>query len=326
MPRQASRRGVIGAFAATAALAVVGRARGQAQGRPVRLVVPYGPGGGPDVFARRLAQGLAARLGSPIVVDNRPGATTMLGTEHVAAAAPDGRTLLLGTSTTFAANPHLFRRINYSIAQFQPITLLIRTRLALYANVDLPADDMAGVVALARAAPQPLVYGVTARGNSTHLTGEALKIAAGIDMAEVPYRTTGSMQQGLLRNDIPLAIDGIPAWLGLVRERRVKVIGVTGEGRVGALPETPTFAEAGLRDLGHQHWYGLLAPAGLPPPVLARLHAAAVATMQDAELWQNLTHEGATIETNTPERFAALIAEETETWGRIIRRVGLTLE
>jgi tripartite-type tricarboxylate transporter receptor subunit TctC len=321
MTMQAGRRGVMGAMAA---LALTGRA--WAQGRPVRLVVPYGPGGGPDVFARRLAQGLAARLGSPVVVDNRPGATTMLGTEHVAVAAPDGLTLLMGTSTTFAANPHLFRRVGYSIAQFQPITLLIRTRLALYANPDLPADDMAGVVALAKAAPQPLNYGVTARGNSTHLTGEALKLAAGIELVDVPYRTTGSMQQGIIRNDIPLAIDGIPAWLGLTRERRVKVIGVTGDSRVGALPETPTFAESGLRDLGHQHWYGLLAPAGLPAPVLARLHEATLATMADAELWQNLTHEGATIETNTPERFAALIAEETETWGRIIRRIGLSLE
>jgi tripartite-type tricarboxylate transporter receptor subunit TctC len=307
-----------------AALAVAGRAR--AQGRPVRLVVPYGAGGGPDLFVRRLAQGLAARLGSPVVVDNRPGATTILGTEHAAGAAPDGHTLLMGTSTTFAANPHLFRRLNYSISQFQPITLLIRTRLALYASPDLPADDMAGVVALAKAAPEPLHYGITGRGNSTHLTGEALKIAAGIDMVDVPYRGTGMIQQGLIRNDIPLAIDGIPAWLAIVRERRVKVIAVTGEGRVGALPETPTFAEAGLRDLGHQHWYGLLAPAGVPAPVLARLHAATVATMQDDELWKDLTHEGAAIETNTPERFSALIAEERETWGRIIRRVGLTLE
>ncbi|WP_431283664.1 Bug family tripartite tricarboxylate transporter substrate binding protein [Humitalea sp. 24SJ18S-53] len=321
MSMQLGRRGVMAGMAifATATHAM-------AQGKPVRLVVPYGPGGGPDVFARRLAQGLAARLGSPVVVDNRPGATTMLGTEYAAAAAPDGLTLLMGTSTTFAANPHLFRRINYSMAQFQPITLLIRTRLALYANLDLPANDMAGVIALAKAAPQPMHYGVTARGNSTHLTGEALKIAAGIDLQDVPYRSTGSMQQGVLRNDIPLAIDGIPAWLGLARERKVKVIGVTGDTRVGALPDTPTFAEAGLRDLGHQHWYGLLAPAGLPAAELARLHAATVATMQDAELWQNLTHEGATIETNTPEAFAALIAEETETWGQIIRRIGLTLD
>jgi tripartite-type tricarboxylate transporter receptor subunit TctC len=219
MAVRVGRRGVVGAVAA-----LVTGGRALAQARPVRLVVPYGPDGGPDVFARRLAQGLAARLGSPVVVDNRPGATTMLGTEHAAAAAPDGRTLLMGTSTTFAANPHLFRRLPYSTSQFQPITLLIRTRLALYASMDTPADDMAGVVALAKAAPQPLAYGVTARGNSTHLTGEALKIAAGIDLADVPYRSTGAMQQGLLRNDIPLAVDGIPAWLGLVRERRIKVI------------------------------------------------------------------------------------------------------
>lgn len=321
MAMQAGRRGVLAGGAALAMARVA-----WAQARPVRLVVPYGAGSGPDVFARRLAQGLAARLSTTVLTDNRPGATTILGTEHVAAAAADGHTLLMGTSTTFCANPHLFRRLPYAIGQFQPITLLIRTRLALYASNGFPPADMAGVVAAARAAREPLSYGITGRGNSTHLTGEALKIAAGIELMDVPYRGTGIIQQGLIRNDIPLAIDGIPAWLGLVREQRVKVIGVTGTSRVGALPDTPTFAEAGLADTGHQHWYGLFAPAGLPAPLLATLHAATVATMADGDLWQNLTHEGATVETQSPQAFSALIAEETETWGRVIRRIGLTLE
>lgn len=318
---QARRRVLLGALATAA---ITGPAA--AQGRPVRLVVPYSAGSGPDIFARRLAQGMAPRLGSAVVVDNRSGATTMLGAEHVAASAPDGLTLFMGTSTTFAANPHLFSRINYRIEQFQPISLLIRTRLALYASPNLAANDMPGVIAQAKAARQPLHYGITGRGNSTHLTGEALKIAAGIDLIDVPYRGTPMMQQGIMRGDLALAIDGIPAWLSLVQERRAKVIAVTGDARVPALPDTPTFAESGVRDIGHQHWYGLLAPAGLPAPVLAHLHAATIGTMGDAELWQNLTHEGATIETNTPESFGALIAEETETWGRIIRRIGLSLE
>jgi tripartite-type tricarboxylate transporter receptor subunit TctC len=295
-------------------------------GRPVRLVVPYGPGGGPDVFARRFAQGLSERLGSPVVVDNRPGATTILGTEHVAAAPPDGLTLLMGTSTTFAANPHLFHKLSYDIRQFQPITLLVRTRLALYASPAFGATDLAAVVARAKASPQPLHYGITARGNSTHLTGEALKLAAGIELLDVPYRTTGSMQQGLMRDDIPLAIDGIPAYLSLVEQGKINIVAVTGEARVAALPQTQTFAEAGLADLGQQHWYGLLAPAGLPQDVLRRLHTAATGTMADAALWQSLVHEGATIETNSPEAFTALIAAETESWGAIVRRVGLTLD
>ncbi len=316
-----TRRGILVALATLPALRLA-----EAQARPIRLVVPYSAGSGPDIFARRLAQGMSARLGNPIVVDNRSGATTMLGAEHAAASAPDGHTLFMGTSTTFAANPHLFQKINYRIEQFQPISMLIRTRLALYAGPSLAAQDMAGVIALAKAAPQPLHYGITGRGNSTHLTGEALKLAAGLDMVDVPYRGTPMMQQGIMRGDLPLAIDGIPAWLSLVQEKRVKVIAVTGETRVPALPDTPTFAESGVRDTGHQHWYGLLAPAGLEAPVLARLHQATVATMGDAELWRNLTHEGATIETNTPEAFGTLIAEETETWGRIIRRIGLTLE
>lgn len=315
------RRATLGAAATLA----VGRSA-RAEARPVRLVVPYSAGSGPDLFARQFAQGLAAQLDAPVVVDNRGGATTMIGAEFVASAPADGNTLFMGTSTTFLTNPFLFRRLPYDLSKFQPISLLIRTRLALYANVDLPTNDLAGVVALAKAARDPLQYGITGRGNSTHLTGEALQIAAGITLVDVPYRGTGAMQQGVMRNDIPLAIDGIPAWLGLVAERRAKVIAVTGGSRVAALPETPTFAEAGMSDLGRQHWYGLFSPAGVPAPVLERLHAATVATMQDATLWRNLVHEGAIIETNTPQAFVAMIAEEKEIWGAIIRRVGVTLD
>lgn len=313
--------------AALGGLVLAGAAPAVAQnGRPIRLVVPYSAGSGPDIFARTLASGLQRRLGNPVVVENRGGASTIIGTEHVATAPADGTTLLLGSSTSFAVNPHLFHRLKYRTADFQPITLLIRTRLALYASPGFPANDMAGVVAQARAAPQPLHFGITGRGNSTHLTGEALKIAAGIDLQDVPYGSVASMQQGLMSNDLPLAVDGIPAYLQLVRDRRLKIVAVTGDRRVEALPDTPTFAEAGVADTGHQHWYGLLAPAGLPAPELARLHAATLDTMRDTALWSNLTHEGATVETNTPARFAALLSEETEAWGGIIRRIGLSIE
>lgn len=294
--------------------------------RPVRLVVPYAPGDGPDLFARRFAQGMAERIGLPVVVDNRPGAATMIGTEYVASAVPDGLTLLLATSTTFAANPHLFRQLNYSIAQFQPITLLVRVRLALYASTGFGARGMAAVLAGARAAPDPLQYGITARGDATHLAGEALQQAAGIVLQDVPYRGTALMQQGLLRDDIPLAIDGIGAYLNLLGKGRVNAIAVTGAARVAVLPDTPTFAEAGIAELGRQPWYGLLAPAGLDPEVLADLNAAAVDTMRVAGLRDALARQGAAVETQSPAAFATLIAEETEAWGAIIRRVGLSMD
>jgi tripartite-type tricarboxylate transporter receptor subunit TctC len=180
-------------------------------------------------------------------------------------------------------------RIQYRTADFQPISLLIHTRLALYAGPGFPADDMAAVVTRAKATPQPLQFGITGRGNSTHLTGEALKSAAGIELQDVPYSSVTSMQQGLMSNDLPLAADGIPAYLQLVRDRRLKVIAVIGNSRVEALPHTPTFAEAGVKDTGRQHWYGLLAPAGVPASKMARIHAATTATMRDTALWKNLT-------------------------------------
>ncbi|MBC9177419.1 Bug family tripartite tricarboxylate transporter substrate binding protein [Pseudoroseomonas ludipueritiae] len=308
-------------------LALAAARPGAAQSlRPIRLIVPYGPGSGPDMFARNLASGMQQRLGNPVVVENRGGASTIIGTDHAAGSPADGSVLLMGSSTTFAANPHLYGKLPYKTSDFQPITMLVRTRLALYASPSFEAKDMREVIARAKASAEPLHFGITGRGNSTHLTGEALKIAAGIDLQDVPYSSVASMQQGLMSGDLPLAIDGIPAYLPIIRDGRVKVIAVTGDKRVGALPETPTFAEAGVKDTGHQHWYGLLAPKGLPAPEQARLHKAAIETMQDAELWKNLTFEGATVETNTPERFAALMAEETEAWGAIIRRVGLRIE
>ncbi|MBE9606855.1 tripartite tricarboxylate transporter substrate binding protein [Acetobacteraceae bacterium H6797] len=294
--------------------------------RPIRLIVPYSAGSGPDIFARILAHGLQERLGNPLVVENRGGASTMIGTEHAATSPNDGSTLLMGTSTTFSANPHLYSRIRYKASDFQPITMLVRTRLALYASPKANVSDMAGVIAMAKAAPDPLHFGITGRGNSTHLTGEALKIAAGIELQDVPYSSVASMQQGLMSNDLPLAIDGIPAYLQLVNDGRVKIIAVTGDKRVEALPDTPTFAEAGVRDTGHQHWYGLLAPAGIPKPELARIHKASVETMQDKALWANLTYEGATVATDTPEEFAAAMSDEYKAWGEIIRRIGLKIE
>jgi tripartite-type tricarboxylate transporter receptor subunit TctC len=318
-------RRALSVAAATLALAAAPPTAAQ-NSRPIRLVVPYGAGSGPDIFARTLASGLQQRLGNPVVVENRGGASTIIGTDYAATAPNDGSVLLMGTSTTFSVNPHIYSRIRYKTTDFQPISLLIRTRLALYAAPGFPASDMAGVVAQAKAAQQPLQFGITGRGNSTHLTGEALKIAAGIELQDVPYSSVASMQQGLMSNDLPLAVDGIPAYLQLVRDKRLKVIAVTGNSRVEALPDTPTFTEAGVKDTGHQHWYGLLAPAGIPAPELARIHAATLDTMRDAALWKNLTYEGATVETNTPEQFTALLVEETEAWGAVIRRIGLRIE
>jgi tripartite-type tricarboxylate transporter receptor subunit TctC len=308
-------------------LAIAAARPGAAQNlRPIRLIVPYGPGSGPDIFARTLASGMQERLGNSVVVENRGGASTIIGTDYAASAPADGTVLLMGSSTSFAANPHLYSKLRYKTANFQPITMLIRTRLALYASPAFGANDMQEVIARAKAATQPLQFGITGRGNSTHLTGEALKIAAGIELQDVPYSSVASMQQGLMSNDLPLAVDGIPAYLPLIRDGRIKVIAVTGNKRVEALPDTPTFAEAGVKDTGHQHWYGLLAPAGLPAAELSRLHAATIETMRDAALWKNLTYEGATVETNTPEQFTALLAEESQAWGTIIRRIGLKIE
>lgn len=306
--------GLAGAMAAAAARAETAR--------PLRLVVPYGPGAGADALARRLARGMAERLGGlPVVVDNRPGGATLLAAEHVAAAAPDGLTLLVAPSTTFAANPQWAGRADDLLEKLQPVTLLVRTPLALYASAGFGARDMVAVLDGARAAPDPLQYGITARGDATHLTGEVLQQATGIALQDVPYRATGLIQQGLLRGDIPLAIDGIGGYAALASKGALNVIAITGTARSPLLPQAPTFAEVGIAGLERPPWYGLLAPAGLDPEVLAGLHAAVVGALRDPALRETLAREGAAAETQSPAAFAALIGQETAAWDAVARRV-----
>jgi tripartite-type tricarboxylate transporter receptor subunit TctC len=316
---------------ATAALAagllLAARARAQAfPDRAVRLIMPYGPGSEPDLLGRQLAQGMAPVLGQPVVVENRVGGSSMIGAEVVANARPDGTTLLFAGSTVFAANPHLFSRTPYRPEQFQPITLLMRGRILLYTNPTAGYVNLQDLIAKGRAAREPLRFGSTGRGNGTHLSAEQLRVQAGLELTDIAYRTTTEMQQGLLRGDIDLAFDSVGPYLGLLRDGRLRALGTAGARRIGVLPEIPTFAEQGFPELGMPYWYGLYGPAGLPAPVLARLHQAAVGAMADPALLARAEQQGATIETQDVATFVEMNRSEFVTWGRLIGALGIRLD
>ncbi|MCQ4159023.1 tripartite tricarboxylate transporter substrate binding protein [Roseomonas sp. GC11] len=315
-------------FAATlAALTTTTTARAESfPGRPLRLVMPYGPGSEPDTVGRLLAQGMGAALGQPVVVENRNGGSSMIGAEAVANAKPDGYTLLFGGSTVFAANPHLFRNIRYSFEQFQPITLLMRGRIVLYTHAARGYTGVQDLVARIRAAPGRFRFGSAGHGNGTHLSAEQFRAQAGLDVSDISYTNSSGMQQALLRDDVDFVFDGVGAYLPLVQEGRLRPLGIAGPNRIAVLPNLPTFAEQGFPELGMPYWYGLYAPAGLPPAVLARLHEAALRGAADPTLLARAEQQGATVETLDVERFTAMNRSEHAAWGQLIRALNIRLD
>jgi tripartite-type tricarboxylate transporter receptor subunit TctC len=294
--------------------------------RPVRIVVAFSAGGEPDILVRAMAPAMQEVLGQPIVIDNRPGATTLIAAEHVAQARPDGHTLLLTSSTTFAVNPHLFPRLPYRLEQFRPITQLMRAQLALYCNPRLPVRTVAELIEHARRQPHGITYATTNRGAVAHLAGERMKQVTGLEMTDVAFRASTAAAQALIRGDVDIGFDGVAAYVGLVRSGEIRALAVTGDRRIEVLPEVPTFAEAGFPDMAQPYWYGLFAPAGLPDAVAARILAAVRAGLRGGELTAQMVAQGATMEGIEPAAFQALLASEHARWGALIRSIGLRLE
>ena len=292
--------------------------------RPIRLVVAFTAGSEPDLLARAIAPSLQASLGQPVVVDNRVGAASVVAAEHVSQQRPDGYTLLLTSSSTFCVTPHLFANLPFRVEQFQPLTLLMRGQLALYANPRLPVRTVADVVDYARSQPHPMPYAANV-GLVAHLSGERMMQVTGIRMMDVSYRGTPAAQQMLMRGDVAITFDGLAAYIGLVRNGEIRAIAVTGERRVPALPEVPTFAESGFPDVAQPYWYGLFAPAGIPEPVMRRIVAAAHAALAESRLFEQMLAQGAELRGNAPAEFTAMVAEERERWGELIRKIGLRL-
>lgn len=287
--------------------------------RPVRLVVPFAPGGGSDISGRVLAEGLNRALGQPVVVDNRPGAGSTIGTDIVSKATPDGHTLLLG-NISLAFNPALYKKLPYiSLRDLIPVSLVVEQPNILVAHPSLPAKTLKEFIALARSSPGKYTYGSAGLGSGTHLAMELLNMSLNIDMVHVPYKGTGPTLTALLGNEITVFMSTFASALPHVKAGRLHTFGVTTAKRARTLPEAPTIAEAGVPGFDYSTWYGLLAPAGTPRAIVEKLNKATVAQLHSAELQQRYQSQGMDVIPSTSAEFMAKLKSETDKWAKVVQ-------
>ena len=309
-----------------AALPLAASAQERFPSKPVRIVVPFAPGGSTDIVARYLAERLTTALGQSVVVDNRPGAGGNIGAESVARAARDGHTLLMATTGVMAINQSLYKNMGYDPAQdLEPVSYVASITNVLAVPIDLPAANVQELIALARAQPGKLSFASSGAGSSTHLSSELFKSMAGIDVLHVPYKGSSQALTDLMAGRVSLIIDNMPSALPFIKAGRLRALGVSGSKRSPALPELPTIAEAGLRGYESLSWSGIAAPAGTPKEVITRLNREISAVLAQPDMRQKLADAGAEAVGGAPEIFAEHIRAEREKWSRLIKERGITI-
>lgn len=291
--------------------------------RPVQIMVPYAPGGATDLVARLMAPLMAAELGQTVVVENRGGAATQIGTEYVARAAPDGHTLLL-TAAPLAINVGLFPRLPFDpLRDFAPITMVMTNPQVLVVAAESPVRDAQALVAAARAKPGGLNFGSAAPGSMGHLSMELLAARTGAPMVHIAYRSSAGALTDLVAGRLDGMFDNPSTALPLVRDGKLRAIAFTGPHRSPAAPEVPTLIEQGFSGFTTLNWYGLFAPARTPPAVLEKLHAAASATLRKPEIVERLLRDGTEAAPSTPGELGVFLAREVEVWSNLIRQRGI---
>ncbi len=294
--------------------------------RPISLIVPLPPGGTTDAISRAFAARMAAALGQPMVIDNRPGAGANVAYAHAARVAADGHTVLMGINS-LAVNPALRADLPYSaLRDFVAVSLVARGGFVLAVNPDVPVRDVAGLVALARARPGALDQASTGSGSLNHLSGALFQRRAGVEFGHVPYRGGTQATADVLAGRVPVIFLAILEALPFVREGRLRALAVTSPARLAVLPDVPTVAEAGYPGYAVEFWQGLFVPAGTPAAVVTRLNAAALAAAGDAALVADMAARGIAIEGSTPAALAALLARETVEWAELVRATGIRAE
>ncbi|GAA4331057.1 tripartite tricarboxylate transporter substrate binding protein [Pigmentiphaga soli] len=288
--------------------------------KPIRMVCPFPPGGTTDFVARMIAQKLSEAWGQEVVVDNRPGAGGIIGTEMVAKAAPDGYTVLLGSITTHAINPALYAHMNYDpIKDFQPVTLAVSSPQVLVVHPAVPARSLAEFIALAKAQPGKLNYASSGIGTSPNVTFEMFKSMAGINVIHVPYKGTGPANTDLVGGHVQAMISGIAALMPYIKSGQMRPLAVTTKARAPALPALPTFDEAGVPDFDVSSWFGVFLPAHTPPTVVSKMNREIRRIVADPEVRRLFIEQGADPSSNTPEEFTAFVKSEKQRWGKVIK-------
>ena len=291
--------------------------------KPIRLIVPFPPGGPNDVIARTLGQRMSEIIKQPIVVDNRGGQGGVVGTDVVARADPDGYTIAITSSGALAISPSMEKVAYDTLKDLAPVTLVAKVPEMLVVATSVPAKDLKELVALAKAQPGKLNFASTGLGGLPDLAGELFKSTAGINIVHVPYRGAAPVVTDLLAQQVQLAFLDVPAVLAQVNAGTLRAIAVAAPERVPSAPNVPTTAEAGLSGLLAENWYGMVAPAHTPPPIIEALNKAALAAMKDPDVASKLASQGAILSGDTPDQFRAFIASETIKWAKVIKDSGI---
>ena len=292
--------------------------------RPIKLIVPFAPGGSADLVGRLLAQQMSESLGQPVVVENKGGASGMLGNEYVAKSPPDGYTLTVGTLGPFAVNQTLYEHVPYdNIRDFAPITLTGISSHILVAHPSVPVTNVNELIALARQKPGQLTFASSGTGNATHLTFELFKARAGIDIVHVPYKGGGPAMADLVGGQVLFSFASMASAVPFVRAGRLRAIAVSGGERSALFPDVPTVAESGLAGFASEDWQGILAPAKTPPDIVQRLNAEIGRILLLPEVKAKLTAAGFDPKPSTPEWFAQFIQAETRKWAKLLKGIGI---
>jgi tripartite-type tricarboxylate transporter receptor subunit TctC len=314
-----------------ALLAVVLPCAAHAQGwpaKPVRIVVAYPPGGGIDVMGRQIAERLTNAWGQPVVVENKPGANTIVATDSVAKSAPDGYTVLMTTDATFSINPHLYAKLPFDPQRdFAPVTMLVLLQQLLVAHPAVPFNDLKGLIAAAKAKPGSINYASYGSGSQPHLAGEMLKNKAGIDLVHVPYKGISLAVPAVMAGEVQLTFAGIATSSAPLKAGRIKALAIGGAQRSPLFPEVPTFAELGYPEVETHAWFGLFLPAGSPREALARIHQDTAKVLADPEFRQKqLVDRGYEVVGSDPQTFTAYIRKDSESRARAVKISGARAE
>ena len=295
--------------------------------RPIRMVVPFPPGGATDLLARVLAQRLGESLGQQVVVDNRPGAGGTLGSRLMLDAQPDGYTILMGTTSTHAIGPHLYAKPPYDPARdFAAITLVSSTPTVLLIGATLPPTSVKELIAYAKSKPGVLNYGSSGIGTQFHLSGELLKLLTGINIVHIPYKGTALVYPDMFSGQIALLFDTPSVALPFIKAGRVRALGVTSAQRAAVLPEVPTIVEAGVPGYNAELWFCLVGPAKLPAEIAARIAADTAKIVKLPDVKERLDQQGMEAVANSPAQLQKFIAAQNEQWSKVVRNAGVKAE
>jgi tripartite-type tricarboxylate transporter receptor subunit TctC len=311
-----------------AASAAPARAADKYPSRPVHMIVTFAAGGSSDLMARTAAKAMSQGLGENIVVENRPGAGGNVGAEYVAHATADGYTMLFGTIGTMGVGPSLYKHLNYDpLKDLAPVGILHTLPNILIVHVSLPVHNLKELIAYAKAHPGQLTFASAGTGSISHLAGELFKEAAGIDIVHVPYQSGGgSVSADLIAGRVSMMLETVTNAMTLVKTGQLRALAVTTPQRSPAVPDLPTFAEAGLPGFDVSSWTGLFVTAGTPKPIIARLNAETQRIAHDPAYIEQMKKIGTDVASSTPEQFGTFVRSEVEKWGRAVKKAGVTVQ